>query len=398
MQSRGEFIALLAMLFAMVAFSIDSMLPALPRMAEELTPDAPNRAQLVLTFFVVGLGIGTFVMGPISDAFGRKPVVLFSAGLYLIGAALAAFAQTLELMLLARALQGLGASGPRVVGMAVIRDLYAGREMARITSFVMMIFVLFPAVAPLMGAGIIALSGGWRGVFVSFLLFGAIGAAWMQLRLTETLPPEKRRRFQAGTLAGAAQEVFAMPLVRVVIAVLTLCFAMFFAMLQSVQPIFDVTFGRAESFPLWFFFLSLMVASASLLNSRLVMMFGMRRIVSTVLAAQVAISGSMLALSFVALPDMVAFGLFLVWQASMFFLAGVTMGNLNAMGMEPLGHIAGMAASVIGGVSTVLAMVLAAPLGLAFDGTIRPLAMGVFALSSLAVLLMLWLSRIEARR
>ena len=270
--------------------------------------------------------------------------------------------------------------------------------MARITSFVMMIFVLFPAVAPLMGAGISALSGGWRGVFVSFLLFGAIGAAWMQLRLTETLPPEKRRRFQAGTLAGAAQEVFAMPLVRVVIAVLTLCFAMFFAMLQSVQPIFDVTFGRAESFPLWFFFLSLMVASASLLNSRLVMMFGMRRIVSTVLAAQVAISGSMLALSFVALPDMVAFGLFLVWQASMFFLAGVTMGNLNAMGMEPLGHIAGMAASVIGGVSTVLAMVLAAPLGLAFDGTIRPLAMGVFALSSLAVLLMLWLSRIEARR
>lgn len=396
MQSRAEFITLMAMLFAMVAFSIDSMLPALPRMAQELTPDAPNRAQLILTFFVVGLGIGTFVMGPISDAFGRKPVILACAGLYLLGAALASMAQTLELMLLARALQGLGASGPRVVGMAVIRDLFSGRDMARITSFVMMIFVLFPAVAPLMGAGIIALSG-WRGVFASFLVFGAIGAGWMQWRLTETQPPEKRRPFRPEALLAAAREVFAIPMVRLVIAVLTLCFGMFFAMLQSVQPIFDITFGRGTSFPVWFFFLSLGVAGASLLNTRLVMRFGMRRIVTTALATQVTISGAMLALTALDLPDGMAFGLFLLWQGSMFFQAGVTMGNLNAMGMEPLGHIAGMAASIIGGVSTVFAMMLAAPLGLAFDGTIRPLAAGVFGLSALAVLLMLWLHRIEAR-
>ncbi|MDQ2088577.1 MFS transporter [Marimonas arenosa] len=395
---RVEFITLMAMLFAMVAFSIDSMLPALPRMAAELTPEAPNRAQLILTFFVIGLGLGTFVMGPVSDAFGRKPVILASAGLYLIGAALATLAQTLELMLLARALQGLGAAGPRVAGMAVIRDLFAGREMARIMSFVMMIFVLFPAVAPLIGAGIIALSGGWRSVFVAFLVFGSIGAAWMQLRLAETLPRGNRRPFRASVVVAAAREAFALPMVRLVTLVLTLCFGMFFAMLQSVQPIFDQTFGRADTFPVWFFFLSLGVAAASLLNTRLVMRFGMRRIVTVALAVQVAISGMMLTLSYIALPATWEFALFLFWQASMFFQAGVTIGNLNAMGMEPLGHIAGMAASVIGGISTVFAMALAAPLGLAFDGSIRPLATGVFVLSLLAVLLMLRLRRVEQMR
>jgi DHA1 family bicyclomycin/chloramphenicol resistance-like MFS transporter len=278
----------------------------------------------------------------------------------------------------------------------VIRDLFSGREMARVMSFVMMIFVMFPAVAPLMGAGIIALSGGWRSVFVAFVIFGAIGAAWAELRLVETLPPENRRPFRPATLTHAAREVFANPTVRIVILVLTLAFGTFFAMLQSVQPIFDRIFDRAESFPVWFFLLSTMVALASLLNTRLVMRFGMRRIVTTMLVVQVLLSGAMVILSRVDLPDGLAFALFLIWQGSMFFQAGVAMGNLNAMAMEPLGHVAGMAASIIGGVSTVLAMAIAAPLGLAFDGTLRPLALGVFVLSLLAVALMAWLHRIEA--
>ncbi|WP_322865879.1 MFS transporter [Aquicoccus sp. G2-2] len=395
MQSRIEFIALIAMLFATVAFSIDSMLPALPEIGAELTPDAPNRAQLLLTVFVVGLGAGTFIVGPISDAFGRKPIILVATAIYLLGAVLAASAQTLELMLLARALQGLGAAGPRVVGMAVIRDRYAGREMAQISSFVMFIFVLFPAVAPLMGAGIIAVSS-WRGIFVAFLVFGIVGATWMQIRLTETLPKADRRPFRAASMAFAAREVFANPMVCITIVVLTLAFGMFFAMLQSVQPIFDQIFHRAASFPVWFFGLSLTVSGASIVNARLVMRIGMRRIVTYMFAFQFAVSGVMLALTYVALPETLAFALFLFWQATMFLQAGMVMGNLNAMGMEPLGHIAGMAASVIGGVSTIFAMALAAPLGLAFDGTLRPLAAGVFIYVTLALLLMLKLRRIEA--
>jgi DHA1 family bicyclomycin/chloramphenicol resistance-like MFS transporter len=395
MQSRVEFIALIAMLFAMVAFSIDAMLPALPEIGADLTPDAPNRAQLLLTVFVVGLGVGTFVVGPISDAFGRKPVILGAIALYLVAAALAAFAQTLEMMLLARALQGLGASGPRVIGMAVIRDRYAGREMAQISSFVMFIFVLFPAVAPLLGAGIMAFSG-WRGIFVAFLVFGATGGLWMQLRLSETLPPAERRPFRAASMAFAAREVFANRMVVITIVVLTLAFGMFFAMLQSVQPIFDQIFHRAGSFPVWFFLLSLSVAGASFVNARIVMQIGMRRIITYMFVFQFIVTGCMLALTYVTLPETLAFALFLIWQGTMFLQAGMVMGNLNAMGMEPLGHIAGMAASIIGGVSTVFAMVLAAPLGLAFDGTLRPLAAGVFLYVTLALVLMLWLRRIEA--
>lgn len=394
MQSRTEFIALMAMLFAMVAFSIDSMLPALPQMGAELSPADPNRAQLILTSFVVGLGVGTFIVGPISDAFGRKPVILLGAGFYIAGAALASAAGNLEMMLLARALQGLGAAGPRVVGLAVIRDLFSGREMARISSFVMFIFVLFPAVAPLLGMGVIALAG-WRGIFLSFILFSVISTLWMQLRLQETLPPERRTPFRPGALAHALREVFAIPSVVMTIVVLTLCFAMFFAMLTTVQPIYDQTFGRADSFPYWFFLISLMAATASFVNARLVVRLGMRFLVTTMLGVQVLVSGAVLALSLIGLPDWAAFWVFLAWQAVMFFQAGLTMGNLNAMGMEPLGHIAGMAASIIGGVSTVAAMALAAPIGLAFDGTIVPLAFGVFVLAFAALGLMLALRRME---
>lgn len=394
MQTRAEFIAMMAMLFAMVAFSIDSMLPALPDIGQELSPDALNNAQLVLTAFIVGLGVGTFLGGPISDAFGRKPVILFAIGLYLIGALLSVFAENMTLMLLARALQGLGASGPRVVGMAVIRDLFSGREMARISSLVMFIFVLFPAVAPMIGAGIISIAG-WRAVFVSFLVFGSIGALWMQLRLAETLPRTKRKTLEFAAMAQTAREVFAIPMVRIVIALLTLCSGMFFAMLQSVQPIFEQTFDRVDSFPYWFFALSLAVSGASLINARLVIRIGMRRIVTAVVLAQLVISTMMFALSYAVLPDGLAFGLFLLWQGSMFFLVGSTMGNLNAMGMEPLGHTAGMAASIIGGVSTIAAMAIAAPLGLAFDGTIRPLALGVAVICLVAALLLARLRRIE---
>src|SRR5574343_1074709 len=129
---QGEFIAMIAMLFATIAFSIDSMLPALSEIAAELTPDAPNAAQLILTSFVFGMGFGTLFAGPLSDSFGRKPVIMAGAVLYCVAAVAAYFALTLELVLLARFVQGLGAAGPRVVSLAQVRDLHKGREMARI--------------------------------------------------------------------------------------------------------------------------------------------------------------------------------------------------------------------------------------------------------------------------
>ena len=161
---RAEFIALIAMMFATIAFSTDAMLPALPQIAADLAPDTPERVPLILTSFILGLGLGTFVTGPLSDAFGRKNVVYGGAALYILGTLVAWASQSLEIMLAARVVQGLGAAGPRVVSLAIIRDLFAGRQMAKIMSFVMMIFVIVPALAPALGAVIIGFTD-WRGIF-----------------------------------------------------------------------------------------------------------------------------------------------------------------------------------------------------------------------------------------
>lgn len=192
---RAEFVAMMAMLVATVAYTIDAMLPALPAIGTELSPDAPNQAQLVIGSFVLGLGVGTFFVGALSDAYGRKRVIIWGAGVYCAGAVLALLAPTLETLLAARVLQGLGAAAARVVAMAIIRDLYKGREMARLMSFIMLVFTLVPAIAPMAGAGIIALYE-WRGIFVSFLVFSGISVLWMATRLAEPLPHDRRVAFR----------------------------------------------------------------------------------------------------------------------------------------------------------------------------------------------------------
>ncbi len=394
--SRPEFIALIAMMFATVAFSIDAMLPALPEIGAELSPDNLNRAQLILTSFVLGMGVGTFFTGPLSDTFGRKPVIYAGAAIYIVASAVAWASQTLEMVLAARLVQGLGAAGPRVVAIAIMRDLYSGRIMARMMSIAMIIFTIVPAMAPLLGAGIIALTG-WRGIFIAFILFALIIVGWMGLRLPESLPIKARRPFRVPLLLGAVREMFAHPAVRLSIMVQTLALSILFTMLVMVQPVFEVIFDRAASFPLWFAAVALVSGSASLLNAVVVVRIGMRRIVTWTFGAQIALSGLVIILSGAGLPLDAWFAVFIIWQCSIFFMAGTTLGNLNAIALEPMGHIAGLAASVIGGISTVLAAFIAAPVGLLFDGTLWPLAWGVFVMSAVGFGLMLHMGRVEAR-
>ncbi|CUJ87995.1 Sulfonamide resistance protein [Ruegeria denitrificans] len=394
--SSGEFIALVAMMFATIAFSIDSMLPALPEIGAQLSPDDINDAQLILTSFVLGMGIGTFFVGPLSDAFGRKPVIYVGSALYIVSAAVAWASSSLELLLFARVAQGIGCAAPRVVAMAIIRDLYSGREMARIVSIAMMIFTLVPAVAPMLGAGMIAIAG-WRGIFVSFILFSVITVIWLGLRLPESLRPENRRPLRLPLMTAAAREMFAHPTVRVSIFVQTLCLGMLFTMLTMVQPVYDVIHDSADSFPFWFGFVALMAGSASLLNAALVIRVGMRRLVTWALGAQIAITICVIALNMIPLSANLNFAVFVFWQTSIFFMAGMTMGNLNAIAMEPMGHIAGMAASVIGAFSTVLAAAIAAPIGQLFDGSLSPLTTGVLVMSVAGFGLMLHMGRIENR-
>ncbi len=380
---QKEFIALLAMLFAIVSFSIDGMLPALPQIARELTPDDVNRAQLIITSFVLGMGIGTLFAGPISDTIGRRPAIFGGVAIYILGSILASLTHSLDLLLAARLLQGLGAAGPRIVTLAMVRDLYSGRNMARIVSFAMMIFTLVPAIAPSIGALIIA-GFGWRGIFGAVIVFALIASGWLTLRQPETLLPEKRRPLQFSPLLAAFREVMTHRLVVTSIAVQTLVYGALFGTLSSTQQIFDITFHRAESFPIWFAAIALMAGCANLLNASLVMRLGMRVLITAALAMQVVISGVMAVMTVAGLwPDWLYFPAYIFWTTSVFFTAGLTLGNLNALALEPLGHIAGMAASVNGCIATVLAVAIAAPIGLAFNGTPVPI-MGSIATLCLA--------------
>jgi DHA1 family bicyclomycin/chloramphenicol resistance-like MFS transporter len=391
--SQSEFIALMAMLFATIAFSIDSMLPAMPQIAAELSPLAPNQAQLVITSFVLGMGIGTMFSGPLSDAFGRKPVIIGGAVIYAGAAAFAYFAQSLEAVLLARVVQGIGAAGPRVAALAIVRDLYSGRQMARMMSLIFLIFSLFPAVAPALGQ-LIIWGVGWRGIFGAFIVFALISATWLGQRQPETLAVENQRPFRPAQLWQGLCEVAGNRIVLCATAVQALCLGTLFTVLSATQQVFDITYGYGDSFPLWFALIAIMAASASLLNAALVERWGMRFLIKLTLGGQIVLSGSLVILwSTVTLPPVVDFALFVVWVTSVFFQAGMTLGNLNALAMEPMGHRAGMAASVVGSVSTVLAVAIAAPVGQLFDGTALPLTTGVLVCVSAAFVLMQGMGR-----
>lgn len=385
--SQAEFVALVAMLFATIAISIDAMLPALPDIAASLSPGAPNAAQLVVTSFVLGMGVGTLFTGPLSDAFGRKPVILVGSGLYALAALACYFAPSLELLLAARLLQGLAAAAPRTVSIAMVRDLYSGRQMARIMSFAMTIFTIVPAIAPLMGQGIIAL-GGWHSIFLAYILFSGLTMLWLGLRQPETLAPESHRPLHLGDLWRATRELFDHRIVLVSIILQTLTLAALFGTLSSLQPIFEQQFGRAESFPRWFALIAATSMAGSLLNTRFVMTLGMRRIVLRTYTGMLVLSLAALAtLGSGLLSGTPAFAMQVVWCIGLFSMMGLTMGNLNALAMEPVGHIAGLAASVISSLATVGSVALAIPVGLAFDGTSTPLLAGTALLVALALLL-----------
>jgi DHA1 family bicyclomycin/chloramphenicol resistance-like MFS transporter len=240
---RGEFIALMAMMFATIAFSIDAMLPAIPQIANEIAGGDRAKAAWVLTSFVAGMGLGTFFAGPLSDAFGRKIIVYVGAVIYISSAVAAWATSSLEWMLVARFIQGIGASGPRVVSLAIIRDLFVGREMARIVSIAMTIFILVPAIAPAMGA-ILINTFGWRGIFPAFIVFSLISVMWVGTRLNEPLAPENRRPMRIGLMIDAVKQIVSNKTVRLSIAMQTLMLSMLFSTLTTAQ--IPSQFGLAQ--------------------------------------------------------------------------------------------------------------------------------------------------------
>ncbi len=381
--SQGEFIAIMGMVMAVVAFSIDAMLPGLPEIAAELTPDAPNRAQFMVTSFILGMGLGTLIVGPASDSYGRKPVLLAGAIVYIIASAFAWRADSLNAMLAARVVMGIGASAPRVVALAIVRDLYAGPLMARMMSFIILVFSLIPALAPSLGHMIME-AFGWRSIFVGFALFMVFSGTWLMMRQPETLRSSARRPISLRAMGAAAAEIFGHHTARLSILVQSLTMGMLFTVLSATQQIFDVTFGQGDVFHLWFGGIAVVAASSSILNAQIVMRFGMRAIIKVMYAAQVFLSLGLIMITALDLPYAISFGAFVFWVTCNFFQAGMTLGNLNALAMEEMGHIAGFAASIIMSISTVGAVLLAAPIAILFDGTAMPMAIGVMLMAAAA--------------
>lgn len=377
-----EFVVLMAGLFAMVAFSIDAMLPVLPDIARELSANAPNRAQLVLSAFILGMGVGMLGAGPLADRFGRKPVITGGIALYVLGAILAIAATTIEALLAARLIQGLGVAGPRIAGQALLRDAYSGRRMAQISSFIMMIFVIVPAMAPYIGARIAELAG-WRGIFGCFVLVGLIMALWLNLRQPETLPRSERRPVSIRAIAEAVAEIGRDRLVLIYVLVLSLCFGTLIAMLSSIQQLYAVTYGKADSFPFWFMLSGLTSGLATLFNAGLVMRCGMRRLALFAFGCQTLVS-AVFAGALLTIGGGLPFPAFFMWTVSVHAMAALTFGNLTALAMEPLGHVAGIASSVVNAVTVLGGSMIAIPLGLAFDGTPLPLLLGTMICSGTA--------------
>lgn len=392
--SQSEFIAMMAMMVATVAFSIDSMLPAMPDIAQDLTPEAPNRAQLILSSFIVGMGIGTLFTGPLSDSFGRKTIVNLGAALYILGATLAWAAPSMELMVAARVMQGIGAAGPRVVSLAIVRDLYAGREMARVVSFIMLVFTIVPALAPFLGEVVISV-GGWRSIFVSFVVFATISTLWLNTRLTEPLPISQRRPFRPSALWEATKEMLSIPMVRGSIYVQTLIFTILFTAISLIQPTFDQIFGRAEQFAIFFFAIGLFCASSSWVNATFVVRYGMRAIITLAVLVTTGFTLLALILTLSNLDGAIYFWVFVAWQVSIFYQMGLTIGNLNALAMEPLGHIAGLAASVMGAIATVTGGIIATLIAQTYNGTTIPQIAGSLGLLVLCLPALFWMRRLD---
>ena len=390
--SFAEFVTLVSMMMALTALSIDAMLPALQQIADDLLVQNANDRQLVISVIFLGLAAGQLLFGPLSDSIGRKPAIYGGFALYIIGSLLSMTATVFPVLLAGRVLQGLGVSSPRAVTMALVRDQYAGRGMARVMSFVMSVFIFVPMLAPIMGQGVL-LFAGWRAIFGVFVLLTLLLTVWLALRQPETLPKERRIPFTGRRIVGALGEILRSRVALGYTLTGGLVSGAFIGYLNSAQQIFQDQYGLGELFPLIFALVASAIGLASFLNARLVMRFGMRFLVRWALLAifGLALLGALLALYTDGQPPL---PLFLAYLMLSFFCVGILFGNMNALAMEPLGHIAGIGAAVVGSLSTFISAFLGAAIGQRYDGTVLPLIVGLAILAGLALLLVLgWVEK-----
>lgn len=386
--SRVEFTLMMSMTMAVTALAIDMMLPAFGDMRAEFgLADDSNTVALVVTMFLLGLGVGQPLWGPLSDALGRKRVLYAGLAVYVIGAIAAALAPSLEIVLAARFVGGFGAAGPRVVSQGVVRDAFTGEAMAKVMSYVMAVFIIIPIVAPSVGALVLAI-GTWHSIFLVIAAFG-VGVGVWTLRLPETLPPDRRLPLDFGRLAAAASRVarsrFAMGLTLAQAVI----FGFFASYLASSQLFIDDIYDLAPVFPFVFGGQAVVLGIGMLANTRFLDRYGIRRILTGVFVTYVVMTIVLLGAS-IGFGGAPPFWLFVAILTPILFAHSLLIPNLRSAALIPMGAIAGTAAAVIGAVTTLGGAIGGAIIDRTYDGSLVPFATGGLIAACLALALFLW--------
>jgi DHA1 family bicyclomycin/chloramphenicol resistance-like MFS transporter len=362
------------------------MLPAFPQISGEYALSDINSAQLVVTLYVVGFAIGQIFVGPLSDRFGRKPVLIGGLLVYALASIVCLVAHRFDLLLAARFLQGAANAAPRVITIAVVRDIYGGRRMAEVMSFVMMVFIIVPVIAPLLGAGLLRL-GSWHLIFAFLFVFSIGVLVWMALALPETRPPESREPLSARWLVGAFGDTLRNRATLGYTLATGSVFGALMGYINASQQVFTGIYDAGAWFPVLFGAVSAALAVAALLNSQFVMRLGMRRISHAALLGFVVIGCFHAAIAGIWGPP--PLWLFVGLLGLDLFCFGLIMPNFNSIAMEPMGRIAGTASSFVGAVTTGLAAFLGWMTGQAYDGTVMPLLLGFAGFGLMALFFVL---------
>ena len=376
----------MACLMSIVALSIDTILPALQPIGSSVGTKTPNENQLLITMIFLGLGFGQLIFGPISDSFGRKPVVYIGFGVFVLASFLCIYAPNIEIMVLGRIFQGIGLSASRSISIAMIRDRFEGDYMAKIMSFVVTIFILVPIIAPSLGKFLLD-NYGWESIFYSQLVFGILVLIWFWKRQPETLPKIYKKKFSFSIFTQGSIEFLKHRSAVIYTMISGLATGSFMVFLSTSQHIFEVQYGLINEFPYIFGALAFSVGLATFTNGALVVKFGMRKLVNIFIVVFSITSLSYTLLYFgTSNPDISILICFLGIQ---FFSVGFLFGNVRSLAMQPLGHIAGIGAAINGFVSTIMAVPIATLIGGFIENTALPLFVGFTVCGFISLLLLL---------
>ncbi|MGQ3675522.1 multidrug effflux MFS transporter [Xanthobacter sp. TB0139] len=383
-----EFVALIALMMGLTAFSIDNLLPAFPQMRDHFGLENANDVQITIYAYLIGFGAAQIIYGPLSDVYGRRPLLAAGLAIYVAGGLLALFTDDFFWLIVARVVQGIGSASPRVLSVAIVRDRFAGRDMARIMSFAMMVFLTVPIIAPALGSLALAF-GPWHLIFIFMLVLALVLWAWFGLRMPETLHPEYRQPLSARAILEGIRLTLSNRRAAGYSTAIGFMVACLMTYVGTSAQLFEDVYHLGHWFPAVFALVAGVMAVASFTNAMLVRRIGMRRLSHGGLVGFIFMAALMalVALIWEGRPPLLLFvGLVALTQ----FLFSLTAPNFNSMAMEPLGTIAGTASSFIGCYTTLMSAVLALFAGQAFDGTVLPLSLSYLVMGLAALLAALW--------